>query len=281
MKRIILGAIAAVMCLSTVGCEMNGGNSGDYTYTLELLSSFSETEEGVTTITEYKWNDDGSMAGQKQTRGGQLIYQDDDFTYKDRTITSYRTYYEGGSVSSRVKIEERYNYATWTGLYSTRIYNEEGELIERNENIYTDGYQSGYEHEKNGEMLLERTDYNYDLNTVSYVESGTTVEGRQLVKITYFALDYTKVNEIVTSVYDSSVTSIISRKKYSYSENGAYTGYKVYRGDTEQVVEEQTDYVNNSNKLSYTTTWYDDSGLQIRRVTTIQDKITLTITIKY
>jgi hypothetical protein len=262
------------------------GGSGEYSYTLTVPTSIEETEGGVVTKTEYEWNEDGSIKARKQTRDGQSVYEDSDYTYDMGTITYNRSYYEGGSVSSVVRVEEKYLYTNWTGLYSTKIYNGET-LIEREENLYTNGFQSGYEHEKQGVMLLSRTDYKYDSVSITYIESGSTVEGRQSVKTTFLFIEYGMLNDVLTLPDEVVVTvegepeSVISRKKYSYSELGASQGYKLYKGDTEQVIEEQTDNVNETDKASYTTKWYDNDGEVTRSVSTVKNTKTLTIKVKY
>jgi hypothetical protein len=284
MKRIFSGAIVAVVSSGLAGCGMNGGDyTTEYTYTIEVPTSIDETEGGVTTTTEYEWNTDGSVKAQKQTRGDQPVYQDANYTYSPGQMTYYRTYYQEGLVSRVLRVEEKYLYADWTGRYSTKFYSEDSGtdyLVEREENLYANQMQVGYKHEKEGVMLLERSGYEYDYNSVSYIESGSTIDGLQKVTISYISMDYGLVNEIITTQADNP-TVVISRKKYSYSVNGIAQGYKVYKGNTEQIIEEQIDYKSESNKLSYTTVWYDDSGQPTRQLKTVQNKTTLTIKISY
>jgi hypothetical protein len=286
MKKIIFGAFVVAVGLGTVGCELfsGGGSNAEYTYTIEVPTKIEETEDGVTTTTEYAWNEDGSLAGQKQTQGGQLIYDDHDYTYQDNgMMTYYRTYYEGGLVKNVVRIEDRYLYTNWTARYSTRIYSGEGDaerLIERDEATYTDGTQTGYIHEREGVVLLQRTDYKYEYNTVTFTEFGTTVEGRQLVKYHYSSYENGMINEIVTSMAETPEV-VLTRTKYSYTSYGYPNGYKVYKGDTEQVIEEQTDYKNEATKLSYVTKWYDDAGTLTRTLTTVRTIKQLTISVQY
>jgi hypothetical protein len=271
------------LCCAVAGCIDGGGADSEYTYTLEVPTKVEETEAGITTTTEYTWNEDGSIAGQKQSRNGQLVYDDHDYTYGDAVITYHRTYYEGGVMTKVVRIEEKYIYPNWTGRYSTKIYQEDpaGDiLIEREESTYTDNVQSGYVHEKNGETLVRHTDYEYDYDTVSYTESGSAFEAPQRVAITYLSYEYGMIDEIVTSV-PSSPETVISRKKYSYSTYGAAQGYKVFKGDTEQVIEEQGDYTYDGDKLSYTTKWYDDAGSVIRTLSTATTTKNIAITVQY
>jgi hypothetical protein len=279
MKKIVLVTSVALLCFGFVGCKAE--SSGEYTYTLEVPVSLAETEGDVTTTTEWEWNTDGSMAGQKQMRGAELVYEDSNYEYEAGKITYNRSYFENSQLSKVVSIEDRYKYANWTGRYSRKIYSEDGKtLLERDENIYTNQVLSEYIHEKEDVTLLRRTDYEYDSNSISYVESGSTIEGRQQVKIRYLYYDYGDIDEIVTTVYGSS-DQILTRKKYSYTQAGVPQGYKVYRGDTQNVIEEQTDYKIDGDKVSYTTTWYDDAGTQTRQLKTVQTYELLSIKVVY
>lgn len=280
MRKLILAVLAAVVCAGMAGCNMKSG--GEYSYSIVLPEKIEETENGVTTATEYEWNSDGSVKARKQTRGTELVYEDGEYTYKDGKITYYRSYYEDGQVASVVRVEEKYLYSNWVGLYSTRFYSEDGgtdKLVERIESIYTEQKQTGYVHEKNGVILVEHDGYQYNgIVITSYNKSGNTVEGRQTVKITYTSYETSITDKIVTSIYGSD--TVVSVQKYIYDSAG-YKGYKIYKGETEDVIEEQTDYKSESGKTSYTTIWYDDTGAQTRKVATVQNTIRLSIKVTY
>jgi hypothetical protein len=273
-------AFAALLCCAVTGC-IDDITGGEYTYTLEVPTKVEETESGITTTTEYTWNTDGSIAGQKQIRGGQLVYDDHDYTYGEKEMTYYRTYYEAGVVSGVVRVEEKFISANWTGRYSIKFYREEptGDvLVEREESIYTDNIQSEYVHEMDKVMLLHHTDYEYNYDSVSYTASGSTIGTPVRVTITYLSYEYGMIDEIVTTAPGSPQT-IISRKKYVYPPYGQAQGYKVFKGDNEQVIEEQTDYAFDGDKLSYTTKWYDDAGTVTRTLATVRTTKALVITV--
>ncbi|MDR0907559.1 MAG: hypothetical protein LBM63_02980 [Rikenellaceae bacterium] len=282
MKKIVFGILASVLCYGITSCDEKL-ESGEYTYTLEVPTSIEETEGEVTTTTYYEWNADGSPKAQKQMRGAELVYQDADYTYEPFGLTYRRTYYQDGAAEKVLLIETRYLYTGWTGLYSTKMYSEEGgskTLVEREENIYTDQLLSGYVHEKDNQKLVERTDYLYGSNSLSYIEQGTAVEGRNKVTITYLSFEYGMMSEVVTAKADDPAV-IVSRKKYLYSAEGVFKGYELYEGDTERLIEAQTDYTTTADKITYTTTWYDATGTATRQLKTVHNTTTLTITVVY
>ncbi len=270
--RAILTAAVVSAAFAMAGCDLGGGNSREISW--PEIASVEEKCGGITTLTEYMWDEQYRTHAEIKTVGDKILYEDTGYELNEEelTITYYRKFYgDDGTTVDRTHERVLTYLGYWFGpvkfeSFDRTLSTTPVEKWEKTFDAY--GNLANYKRYENGILVEERYDYNY----TTYGDSKYPVE----YTIKYPAVGETpEVVKTMTERYiyngnrvynDRTETKIggelVEYKQWSYA--GGVQSYETYKvegegDDNKTLVEELTDYAVNGMIVTYKITRCDEN----------------------
>lgn len=283
--------IAAIATVGVLAAACNKSGSNHFSHPIYLTVSDKQVTDGVTTLTEYSWDENGTPTGEVCKVNDKKVYQDSGYNYdtEECVITYTRTNYDesGADISHETRVAQYYS-PEWTNQTGLEVYDADNPAnttpLRGWKYYYTNGLRNKYEETVNGVATLVYDNYQYDLTSTSYriTDSRNDPSVTKNIYIQYLNASKSHIDQII--ITQEPTNNEVLFTKYEYKQMAGYpyhAGYKtyntVYEEDKEPkrvLAEEQANYLDDGSKVTYDTIQYEDDGK------TQKSKTSVTVTYK-